>query len=771
MSDIVIPEDLRKSVADRMSSGELLNQAQIEAHLSAFMAHFGPDQLSRLDGEALLRCMHGRSDPNERCMMYWLEFKNDDEFPARYGGIGGGAATKFGIYQRQSDSAWITGSSTKLQVISTDEACVLARKQREELLAGVQALASLPIGDMSDDVYASLQKAMEAGAPELCRSGWAHKYWFLCAPDRLDDFHSPRWQRFYLYKLLQLPPDMSGVLEWNAPRFNCAGRFVVLARMVDVPVPALTTALTLHYGSLHRYWRIETRSGGTKESRWPQMRDQSLVSIRWNNTGDLAPLIGKSDARNRIRDLVAAGVETDGSATRAANQLIRFARDMAEDDVVLACDGMEVLGIGHVKGGYEFREDLGSHHTRAVEWRDISRWTMPEREGLQSMLAEMGDRPQNLLATERKLRSPLLPVSPPVRPRTETVVEVRRPIRRVLLRLDPIAERIEAALHRRGQVILHGPPGTGKTYHAIRVARELAARTVFEASYDDLTSTQSTMIAGNTGADGLVRICSFHPGYGYEDFIEGLRPYESGGAMVFRSRDGIFKRMCTDAAGSPDRPHFLIVDEINRGDVPRIFGELMTVLELDKRDQKVMLPLSGETLSVPRSLFIIATMNTADRSIALLDAALRRRFAFIELMPDAKALSGLQAGSLALDEWLEALNSRLRAHLQHDARSRQVGHAYLLTTPPVTSVAAFARILRDEIVPLIQEYCADDFAVVEQILGKDLIDKAGATLRHELFDPSREDALIEAVMRGLEISGTTASMEQGDEPADENDRS
>jgi 5-methylcytosine-specific restriction protein B len=233
--------------------------------------------------------------------------------------------------------------------------------------------------------------------------------------------------------------------------------------------------------------------------------------------------------------------------------------------------------------------------------------------------------------------------------------------------------------------------------------------------------------------------------------------------MVFKPRDGIFKKLCQDAAKTPDRPHYLIIDEINRGDVPRIFGELMTVLELDKRDQKILLPLAAGVLSVPRNLYIIGTMNTADRSIALLDAALRRRFAFVELMPDPTLLRHLQAGPLGLAEWLAALNQRLRMHLAHDGRSRQVGHAYLLTALPVSSVAAFARVLRDEIVPLLQEYCGDEFIILQETLGTGLVDAAGATIRHDLFEPNREDDLVAAVMTGLEISGAIAPGSDQDE--------
>jgi 5-methylcytosine-specific restriction protein B len=119
---------------------------------------------------------------------------------------------------------------------------------------------------------------------------------------------------------------------------------------------------------------------------------------------------------------------------------------------------------------------------------------------------------------------------------------------------------------------------------------------------------------------------------------------------------------------------------------------------------------------------------------------------------------------------LDALNQRLRVHLPRDARSRQVGHAYLMPTPPMTSVPEFGRILRDEIVPLLQEYCADDFVTLQAILGKGLIDAEAATLRHGLFEPNREDDLVQAVLTGMEISGASvAASETISEPNAEQD--
>ena len=218
--------------------------------------------------------------------------------------------------------------------------------------------------------------------------------------------------------------------------------------------------------------------------------------------------------------------------------------------------------------------------------------------------------------------------------------------------------------------------------------------------------------------------------------------------MLFERRDGIFKRLCHAAGQQPDRRFYLIIDEINRGDIPRIFGELLTVLEKDKRGQLIVLPLSGEPFSVPENLYVIGTMNTADRSIALLDTALRRRFGFIELMPDSSVLGDtIIDNSIPLGPWLDALNSRLLEHIGRDARNLQIGHAYFLDGgQPVADMPKFVRILQDDILPLLEEYCYEDYATLERVLGKGLIDEPRQRVRHELFAPSRRDELISALL-------------------------
>jgi 5-methylcytosine-specific restriction protein B len=734
--------------------------AQVAEQTGLFRERFSPAVLDGLDGEALLRLMHGRRDSDSRCLMHWLEFKNDDEFAGHsFGGIGGGSAMKYGIYQRQSDGAWMGGSPIRPHVLSIEEAIAKARQQRDELVAGDRVLAAFGAADISDEAYARLQAAMQEAAPELSGDAWSHKYWFLTYPDRLDDFHSPRYQRFHLLKLLQMPPDGAGILDFSAPRFVCAGRFLSAARELGVFVTALDGVLNRR-DSFHRYWRVGTTHGDTGESEWDAMRHGDFVSIGYRDwVGDLSNIIGQSTARDQIRDWLLRRYPTaPGAASRIAGQILRFAQDVAENDLVLACEGQNVRGVGRIRGPYGYDSDLSFPHRRPVEWLTLEPWQMPDQEGLQNIVWELGRNASNLLELERRLFRPIVVKTDP-----ETSAEAPIP----LPPLDPLTERIDQILRRKAQVVLYGPPGTGKTYHALRVANELSARHTFRKTFAGLTDVERRGIAD------LVRLCTFHPGFGYEDFVEGLRPRTVSGQMVFEPREGIFKQLCADAARQPSRLFFLVVDEINRGDVPRIFGELMTVIEHDKRDTAIKLPLTGASFSVPRNVFLIGTMNTADRSISLLDTALRRRFGFVELMPDSAQLAGRNPGELPLGAWLDALNARLRRHLKRDARNLQIGHAYLLPPQPITSIAEFARILRDDIIPLIEEYCYDDFNTLREILSPELVDVENGRVREEMFLPNREQDLILALsfeqMQPIVLDQGLASGGLASETSDETD--
>ena len=263
--------------------------------------------------------------------------------------------------------------------------------------------------------------------------------------------------------------------------------------------------------------------------------------------------------------------------------------------------------------------------------------------------------------------------------------------------------------------ILYGPPGTGKTWNAVNHALAILDGVEVHAKIER-EQLGDLRFDPRKGA-GQIAMVTFHQNFAYEDFIEGIRPTLSGNTIAYELRDGIFKRIANAAAKQPGRHFVLIIDEINRGNIAKIFGELITLIEDSRRigrdDQtSVTLPYSGESFAVPDNLYLIGTMNTADRSIQLLDAALRRRFTFLEMMPNpqhdgvARDIDGVDCTRM-----LAAMNERISSLLD---REHQIGHTYLLG---VETMDQLADTFQNRIFPLLQEYFFDDWGKIKAVLG------------------------------------------------------
>lgn len=270
--------------------------------------------------------------------------------------------------------------------------------------------------------------------------------------------------------------------------------------------------------------------------------------------------------------------------------------------------------------------------------------------------------------------------------------------------------------------ILYGPAGTGKTYVTISKAVQIV---VPEWWSEDLERSRSTIVEQYKVLvdEGKISFVTFHQSYGYEDFIEGIKVKGVEGQLNYDVESGVFKNICERAENNPNENYVLIIDEINRGNISKIFGELITLIEESKREGKseelegleVTLPYSNKPFSVPNNLYIIGTMNSSDRSLTSVDIALRRRFEFIEMMPKPDVLSGIDIEGVSVQYILETMNKRIKVLLDRD---HCIGHAYFTPLIEEPSLELLMTIFEKRIIPLLQEYFFDDWNKINLVLGE-----------------------------------------------------
>ena len=292
-------------------------------------------------------------------------------------------------------------------------------------------------------------------------------------------------------------------------------------------------------------------------------------------------------------------------------------------------------------------------------------------------------------------------------------------------------------------MILYGPPGTGKTYSTAKYAVEICdgENTPDLNDYTTVMERYRELIS-----EGRIAFVTFHQSYGYEEFIEGIKPLmdknsdddgNTDGEIKYDVVDGVFKNFCNKARSSDESaepktateknnmPYVFVIDEINRGNISKIFGELITLIEDTKREGleeciPAKLPYSGDEFMVPDNVYLLGTMNTADRSIALMDTALRRRFKFKEMLPDHNLLTGVtieeDGESIDIGEMLKIINKRIM--YLYD-REHTIGHAIFMKLKKngENTMTNLASIFSNSVMPLLQEYFYDDYEKIRFVLG------------------------------------------------------
>ena len=428
------------------------------------------------------------------------------------------------------------------------------------------------------------------------------------------------------------------------------------------------------------YWIY---SPGDNACMWDEFYKLGIMGIGWDDVTDLKGFTSKEE----IKDYMKKVYDPSYSYKNNAHCLWQFANEIKIGDVIFVKKGMrKIIGKGVVTSDYIYDSARETYkHIRKVEWTNKGEWEHPGQAAMKTLtcISPFPDYVQRLLSlfAEDTLEE------------TSEQIEIKYPrytkddfLNEVYMDEDTyntLTELLEAKYN----VILQGAPGVGKTFAAKRLA------------YSIMGQKDTSRVA----------MVQFHQSYSYEDFIQGYRPSKDGFELV----NGAFYKFCKEAEEDNERPYFFIIDEINRGNLSKILGELMMLIEKDKRGEKIKLLYSNEWFTVPQNVRIIGMMNTADRSLALMDYALRRRFAFFDFAP-AFASEGFknylaEKDSPKLEKLItavESLNSTISAD-ESLGDGFRIGHSYFCTDDEITD-EWLKSVVEYEVIPLIKEYWFDE---------------------------------------------------------------
>ena len=422
---------------------------------------------------------------------------------------------------------------------------------------------------------------------------------------------------------------------------------------------------------------------GDSASRWEEFYETGIMAIGWGVLGDLKGFTSKDEIKERIKE----SYNTNSSYKNSALALWQFANEMKPGDIVFVKKGTRLLiGRGVVTSDYKFDESMDDEYSniREVNWTDNGEWEHPGQ-AVTKTLTDITAYTEYVAKLNALFE--------------DDIDNLKEEKNYPLYDIDKFLEEVymdEASYHtlvnlvrNKKNVILQGAPGVGKTYLAKRLAYSMMGVKDRER----------------------VDMVQFHQSYSYEDFIEGIRP--SGENFNFKIKRGSFYNFCKKAADDLENEYFFIIDEINRGNLSKIFGELFMLIENDKRGNSLRLLYSNDEFFVPNNVHIIGMMNTADRSLAMLDYALRRRFAFFEMQPGFTS-AGFQKYRMELNDarfnslitCIEDLNNAITAD-ESLGEGFCIGHSFLCNIENVGD-NTLSNIVEYELIPLLKEYWFDE---------------------------------------------------------------
>ena len=648
-----------------------------------FINHFGIEHLKSLSGKELLTSLFYNDKGNKLNLCYVLEM--DKDMREIFGSIAGGAAYKFGLFFHKKTQSWTCGSPAKPVKLTENEAIQKAEEIRNDLVAGAEIISSFgPLNSTAD--YEQLYKQLEhiSGINTV----WRMKYYQMLFPILFAPFYGQDIQLDVLHFLNQTPSEIP---------FIRMGQIALFSKKCNIPGIVFghiwgrstnhnnksndseTNTLSDKKHKLH-YWMYTVFD----DTSWMECQQKEIMVLGMDDIGDYSQYDSKESLRQEL-------ISTYDNSTSRKNQALmawNFANKLAINDVIFAKRSNTLVGKGIVTGDYIFDDSRQEYkNIRTVKWLQIGEWEHPGK--------SVAKRLTDITPYTDYIEKLITIFTPDELDDVDTQPEVDYPEYSSADFLSDVYmseqdyETLVNVLKMKKNIILQGAPGVGKTFTAKRLAYS---------------------IIGANNPDS-VQMIQFHQSYSYEDFIEGYRPTENG----FTIKKGSFYKFCKLAEDDDENDYFFIIDEINRGNLSKIFGELFMLIEKDKRGIELQLLYSDENFSVPPNVYIIGMMNTADRSLAMLDYALRRRFSFFTMKPGFNTI-GFQTyqDSLKSDAFkkliscIKQLNSKIAADISL-GEGFCIGHSYFCgLTAKTATVRTLTSIIEYELIPLLKEYWFDE---------------------------------------------------------------
>lgn len=657
-----------------------------------FLQNFSPEKIASLSGRDLLTHLFFSDEDNKENLCYVLEFH--PRVREIFGSIAGGSSFKYGLFYHKKNKCWMSGSPIKPKTLSEEEAIAVANQIRNELVEGAKLIESNAASLDSVEGYERLYKQLHSVAN--IDWVWVLKYYQMLFPELLPVFYGKDIQIDVLRFIKQQPSSIP---------FVRMGQISLFIKQCNISSPVFGRI----YGEV--YQSLNAKDAGTTDDDVDALSDSGDVGIRYwmympgegsahwedfysrgimalddhTGIGDLRQYKSKEAIKQKMKEVY----NPSYSYLHTGHAAWQFANEIHVGDVVFVKRGRgTIIGRGVVTSDYEYDKDAADEYNsiRKVKWTHKGEWAHPIQVAQKTLtdITAYTDSVEKLIALfadEEDTEIEEQAVVYPEYSAQDFLDDVYMPAEEY----DTLTNLLRA----KKNVILQGAPGVGKTYAAKRLAYSMMG----------------------VKDQNRVMMIQFHQSYSYEDFIEGFRPAENG----FVLNKGAFYKFCKAAEMDDENEYFFIIDEINRGNLSKIFGELFMLIESDKRGIQLQLLYSGEKFAVPKNVYIIGMMNTADRSLAMLDYALRRRFAFYDMRPGF-GTDGFRNYRMALEnekfDRLIHCVENLNAVIAADASLGEgfcIGHSYFSNqTAESLTDRALSGIVEYELIPLLKEYWFDE---------------------------------------------------------------